>query len=60
LAVYVLAPSLASAGLLPCRGSPWAVVPVYGFIAVSAAFPVFAAPFAGLALRLEPCVDDTI
>jgi hypothetical protein len=60
LAVYMLAPLLASAGLLPRRGSPWAIVPVYGFIAVSATFPVFAAPFARLALRLEPWVDDTI
>ena len=60
LAVYVLAPSLASAGLLPRRGSPWAIVPVFGIIAVSAAFPVFAMPFARLALRLEPWVDETI
>jgi hypothetical protein len=28
-------------------------------IALSAAFPVFAAPFARLALRLEPWVDET-
>lgn len=58
--VYLLAPSLGSAGLLPRRGSLWAIVLPFGIIAVSAAFPVFAAPFARLALRLEPWVDETI
>jgi len=59
-AFYLLAPSLGSAGLLPRRGSPWAIVLPFGIIAVSAAFPVFAAPFARLALRLEPWVVETI
>jgi hypothetical protein len=53
--LYGLAPSLASA-----RGSLWAVFLPLGIIAVSAAFPVFAAPFARLALRLEPWVDETV
>ena len=55
-AVYVLAPS----GLLPRRGSPWAMVLPLGLIAMSAAFPVFAVPFARLTLRLEPWVDETV
>jgi hypothetical protein len=59
-AVYVLAPSLGSAGPPPRRGNPWAIVIPFGIIAVSAAFPLFAAPFARLALRLEPWVDETI
>jgi hypothetical protein len=57
---YLLALSLGSGGLLPRRGSPWAIVLPFGIIAVSAAFPVFAAPFARLALRLEPWVDEVI
>jgi hypothetical protein len=60
LAFYLLAPSLGSAGLLPRRGSPWAIVLPVGIIAMSAAVPIFAAPFARLALRLEPWVDETI
>ena len=55
VAVYVLAPL----GLLG-RGSLWAALLPLGIIAVSAAFPVFAVPFARLALRLEPWVDETI
>lgn len=57
---YMLALSLGSAGLLPRRGSPWAIFLPLGIIAVSAAFPVFGAPFARLVLRLEPWVDETI
>ena len=58
-ALYVLGPSLASAGLFPRRGSPWASVLSLGIIAVSAGFPLFAMPFARLALRLEPWVDES-
>jgi hypothetical protein len=57
---YLLALSLGSAGLLPRRGSPWAILLPFGIIAVSAAFPIFGAPFARLALRLEPWVDESI
>jgi hypothetical protein len=60
VAVYVLAPSLASAGLLPRRGSPWVGLLPLGILAVGAAFPVLVVPFARLALRLEPWVDETI
>jgi hypothetical protein len=56
-AVYVLAPSL---GLVPRQGSPWAIFLPLGLIAMSAAFPIFAVPFARLTLRLEPWVDETI
>ena len=59
VAVYLLAPCLASAGLLPRRGSAWAALLPLGIIVVSAAFPIFAAPFARLALRLEPWVEET-
>jgi hypothetical protein len=59
-AVYLLALSLGSAGLLPRRGSPWAIFLPLGIIALSAALPVFGAPFARLALRLEPWVDETL
>jgi hypothetical protein len=58
-AVYLLAPSLAAAGLLR-RGSPWAIVLPLGLIAMSAALPIFALPFARLTLRLEPWVDEAI
>ena len=57
---YLLALSLGSAGLLPRRGSPWAILLPFGIIALSAAFPIFGAPFARLALRLEPWVDEPI
>ena len=60
LAAYVLAPSLASAVFVPRPGSPWDVLLPLLIIAVSAAFPMFALPFARLALRLEPWVDETI
>jgi hypothetical protein len=60
VAVYMLVPSLASAGLLLRRGSLWAIILPLGIIAASAAFPLVAIPFARLALRLEPWVDDTI
>jgi hypothetical protein len=49
-----------SAGLLPRRGILWALILPLGIIAVSAALPVLAAPFARLALRLEPWLDETI
>ena len=55
---YLLALSLGSKGLLPRRGSPWALVLAFGIIPVSASFFLFAAPFARLALRLEPWVDE--
>jgi len=57
---YALALSLGSAGLLPRRGSPWAILLPFGIIALSAAFPLFGAPFARLALRLEVWVDEPI
>jgi hypothetical protein len=56
-AVYVFAPSL---GWLPHRDSPWSTVLLFGLIAMSAAFPIFAMPFARLTLRLEPWVDETL
>ncbi len=59
-AVYVLAPSLGSVGWLRRQGSPWAFVLTLGLIAMSAAFPLFAVPFARLTLRLEPWVNETI
>jgi hypothetical protein len=55
VAVYVLAPS----GLLR-PGSLSAGLLALGLIALSGAFPLFAVPFARLALRLEPWVDETI
>jgi hypothetical protein len=55
VAVYAFTPSL-----LASRGSPGAVLLPLGIVAASATFPVFAAPFARLALRLEPWVDETI
>jgi hypothetical protein len=59
VAVYVLAPSLASAGLRPHHGSLWAGIMLpLGIIAVSAVFPIFGALFARLALRLEVWVAE--
>ena len=61
VAIYLLAPSVASAGLLPRQGSLWDIIILpLGIIAVSAAFPIIAASFARLALRLELWVDETI
>ena len=57
---YLLALSLGSKGLLPRPGSPWALVFAFGIIPVSASFLLSAVPFARLALRLEPWVDEPI
>ena len=54
-AVFALAP----AGSLRSKDSAWGLVP-FGLAALSVAFPVFAMPFARLALRLEPWVDGTL
>jgi hypothetical protein len=61
LAVWLLVPSLASAVLFPRQASDRDFITLLvGILAVSAAFPIFGALLARLALRLELWLDESL